>query len=235
MKGASVVRRSFFAAVCVFTAALNGAHGQTELYAGPSENRFSLLRDDASTTGYEFGGRCGLLSWFALDFGFDDFGRVNGAFPVVTANPPEVTVAVYTPTTGTNSLHVEACEVCLIPEVRCSFGSLVSGSLGFGLARCEAKIGSNDFYQLPVIAPVGGSAPPPTWVPEYSGTSRSWTGLGRASLKAAVSRSWTAEVSAHFTSASAINAGYDLGGDIGNRRLQVFGAALDVIWRIPAK
>jgi hypothetical protein len=235
-KAMPVVRRAFLFAICVFTAALNKAYGQAELYAGASENRFSLLRGSASTTGYEFGGRYGVYSWLALDAGYTDFGKVSSAFPVVAIYPFGTNFTQqFTPTTGTNSLHVDASAVYLLPEFKCSFGPLLSGSLGFGLARFEPKIGSNDFYQSLVIAPINGSAQPPTWLPEYSGTRRSWTGIGRASLRAAISRSWTAEATVHYTSAPAIDADYPSIADIGNRRLRVFGVALDLIWRFPAK
>ena len=235
MKTDAVVRQLFLAAICVFIAALNKVHGQIEIYAGPSENRFSLFRDSASATGYEFGGRYGVRSWLALDAGYTDFGKVNSAFSVVAVLPPGFTLV----TTGILSgpLHVDARvdarAVYLLPEFRCSFGSLLSGSLGVGLARFESKIGSNEFYEVPV--PVGGPALLPTWLPTYSGTRRSWTGIGRASLRAVVSRSWTAEASVHFTSAPAITADYALGADIGNRRLQVLGGTVDLIWRFPAK
>jgi len=235
MKAVFIFRRSILAAVCVLTAALNRAHGQIELYAGPSENRFSLLRDSASTTGFEFGARYGVLSWLALDAGYTDFGKVSSAFPV-TADLPPMAIGLSPNYTGTNSLHVDACAVYLLPELRCEFGSLLSGSLGFGLARFETRIGSNYFTSpFMYFASVGGAL----WTPDYTGTSRSWTGLGRASLRAAISRSWTAEASAHFTSAPAIEMKYAADSvfddDIGNRRLQVFGVALDLIWRLPAK
>ena len=232
MKSAPVVRRSLLAAICVFTAALNRAQGQAELYAGVSENRFSLLRDSASATGFEFGGRYGVLSWLALDAGYTDFGKVSGAFPVVAVYPPgTVFTQQFIFTTGTNSLHVDARATYLLPEFRCSFGSLLSGSLGFGLARFETKIGSNLFYQSGIIRTVDGSF---AWLPTYSGTRRTWTSLGRASLRAAISRSWTAEASVHLASVPAFNGLYS-NVDIGNRRLQVFGVALDLIWRLPAK
>jgi hypothetical protein len=238
MKALAVVGRSILAAVCVFAAAPSRAHGQIELYAGLSENRFSLLRDSAGTTGFEFGGRYGVLSWLALDAGYADFGTVSSAFPVTAIYPPgTVTVAVYTPTTGSNSLHVDARAVHLLPEFKCSFGHLLSASVGIGLARFETKIGSNEFYELPVTSPSTNlqPVPPPGWLPTYSGTRRSWTAIGKASLRATVSRSWMAEVNAHYTRASAIDTDYDSNADIGNRRLEILGVALDLIWRLPSK
>lgn len=236
MKAVPVVRRSFLAAVCVCAAALNRVQGQIELYAGLSENRFSLLRNSAGTTGFEFGGKYGVLSWLALDAGYTDLGSVGSAFPVTAVYPPgTVTVAVYTPTTGTNSLHVDSRAVHLLPEFKCSFGPVVYGSVGIGLARFETKIGSNEFCELPVIVPINGVATQPPWLPIYSGTRRSWTGIGKASLRAAVSRSWMAEVNAHYTRASAIDADYDSNADIGNRRLEILGVALDLVWRLPPK
>ena len=254
MNGAPVVWRSFLAAVCVFAAALNRVHGQTELYGGISESRFALLRSDASATGYEFGCRFGVLSWLALDAGYTDFGKVNGAFPLeggiylpgafssgpmntpltVVGNNLQSGLPTYfgsggPQTTGPDSLHVDARAVYFLPELRYSFGSLLSGSLGFGLARFESKIGSN-FYQSGMI----GTAPG-TWWETYSGTRRSWTSLGRASLRAAISRSWTLEASAHFTSAPAFSSYYVFGGVDGRERLQVLGVALDLIWRFPSK
>jgi len=235
MKTVPVVLRSFLAAACVFAAALNRIHGQTELYAGPSENRFSLLRDSASTTGYEFGGTYGILSWLAIDVGYSDFGTVSSAFPIVVANPPEINLDTFIPTTGTNSLHVDARAIYLLPELSCSFGHLLSGSLGVGLATLETKVGSNLYYQTGIVSVVGGPPPLPPWLPTYSETRRSWTGLGRAGLRAAVSRSWMAEASAHFISAPAIGPAYPPFAEIGNRRLRVFGVALDLIWRLPAR
>ncbi len=233
MKAVPVVRWSLLAAVCVLAAALNEAHGQIELYAGPSENRFSLLRDSASTTGFEFGGRYGVFPWLAFDAGYTDFGKVGDAFPVTTDLPP-MAIGISPIYLGTNSLHVDACAVYLLPEFRCQFGSLLSGSLGFGLSRFQTRIGSNLFEYFGVALPYGWSAHP-----VYSGATRSWTGIGRASIRAAISRSWAAEANAQFTSAPAIEMKYTadsvFNDDIGNRRLQVIGVALDLIWRLPAK
>ena len=136
---------------------------------------------------------------------------------------------------GHQSLHVDSRAVHLLPEFKCSFGPVVYGSVGIGLARFETKIGSNEFCELPVIVPINGVATQPPWLPIYSGTRRSWTGIGKASLRAAVSRSWMAEVNAHYTRASAIDADYDSNADIGNRRLEILGVALDLVWRLPAK
>jgi hypothetical protein len=233
MRTAFVVQRALLAAICVLTAAPNRVHGQVELYAGPSKNRFSLLRDSATTSGFEFGGRYGVLSWLALDAGYTDFGKVSSAFPATTNLPP-MSIGLSPIYMGINSFHVDACAAYLMPELRCQLGTLFSGSLGFGLARFETRIGSNLFEQYSFALPAGWPA-----YPDYSGTSRSWTGIGRASLRAAIWRSWTAEVSAHLTSASAIEmkhaADSIFNDDIGNRRLQVFGVALDLVWRLPAK
>lgn len=256
MKAISFDPRYFLAAVCVLTAAHNKVYGQAELYAGSSENRFSLLRDSASALGFEFGGRYGVLSWLALDVGYTNFGKVSSAFPfedVATLPPGEVvvldpstiewagmpvaelTLIIPPPSMGRNSFHVDARAVYLLPELKCSFGHHLSGSLGFGLARFESKIGGNLFIeQMQFSSILVGSVPPAGWLPIYSGTRRSWTGLGRASLRAAFSRSWRAEAGAQLTGAPAFS-NFDPPGNIGRRRLEIIGGTVGLVWQLPAR
>lgn len=256
MKAIPFDLRYFLAAVCILTAAHNKVYGQAELYAGSSENRFSLLRDSASTMGFEFGGRYGVLSWLALDVGYTNFGKVSSAFPfedVATPPPGDVvivggstvewagvpvaglTVIIPPPSMGKNSFHVDARAVYLLPELAYTFGHHLSGSLGFGLARFESKIGGNLFFeQMQFSGTLVGSVPPAGWLPIYSGTRRSWTGLGRASLRAAVSRSWRAEAGAQLTGAPAF-CNFDPAGNIGRRRLEIIGGTVGLVWQLPAR
>jgi hypothetical protein len=220
-----------------------------EIYAGGSENEFTLLRETKSVAGYQFGVRDWFLSWLGGEFGSADFGSVKGSFPVQPVYPPgTVFYDVVFPAIGTNTLHVSARAVYALPVLRASFGTRLSGWLAFGPERFESKIGSDLFILPPTVLTVtplaasGESRIEPRssqlYIPSYieagySQTRRSWAPVAKTGLRLTIDSRWAVEAELHATGAPAISDPQIYPhADIGRRRLDIWGAGFSIVCRL---